>query len=460
MRQCLEISQRTLLGVLVLWCVVAPTAAISGERSEEYLRNWPHWRGPNADGTVVVGDPPLKWSEAENLRWKIQVPGRGSATPIVWNSRVYVVSAVPTGKEAPPLEASGDRAPRGGGEAASEFYEFTVFCYQLQTGELLWKQIATTGVPHESGHPTNSFASGSPVTDGERLYVTFGSHGIYCYDLDGNIIWTRQLGKMQTRRGFGEGGSPAVWGETLVVPWDHEGQSRIYSLNALTGEINWQQDRDEVTTWDTPLIVPYEDRVQVVMNATNRTRSYDLHTGEVIWECGGQATNAIASPIVYGDLAICMTGYNGFAVYAIPLSSKGDVTETDQISWKRNDAGPYISSPVISNGSLFFTKSKDAILFSVDAATGEPQIRGKRMPQMGTLYASPIAVKDRLYYCDRSGTCLVVKAADEFEVLETNRLDEVIDASPVVVGNKLIIRGEKSLYCIEEDSVAEISQEN
>jgi outer membrane protein assembly factor BamB len=255
---------------------------------------------------------------------------------------------------------------------------------------------------------------------------------------------------MQTRNGFGEGTSPALHGNTLVVTWDHEGDSAIFALDARNGDILWRKERDEPTTWATPFIVEYEGTTQVITNGTRRVRSYDLATGKLLWECGGQAVNPIPSPVSMDGLVFVMTGYKGYAVYAIPLSSRGDITDSDKTAWKRTDAGPYISSPVLKNGTLYFTKSRDAILYSVDALTGEKKIDGKRIPHLGTLYASPVAAEGRIYFTDRDGTTVVIKAGPELDVLATNRLPEVIDASPALVGEQLFLRGDQHLYCIQE----------
>ncbi|WP_437227065.1 PQQ-binding-like beta-propeller repeat protein [Planctomicrobium sp. SH661] len=446
-------NNRNFIGLLVFVCSAACSCVISAADPEAGpANNWPQWRGPHADGTVPAGNPPIEWSETKNIKWKIEVPGRGSSTPVVWGDKMFVLTAILTDKPIPAGAASPKPALLTSGtiESPSQVYDFCVLCYDRETGRELWRQVATSDVPHEGGHPTNSLASGSPITNGKHLYASFGSYGIFCYDLDGNLIWKQDLGDMETRRGFGEGGSPALHGDHLIVPWDHEKQSKLFALNALTGEIRWEKERDEPTTWVTPLIVEHAGRHQVITNGTNRARSYDLETGELIWECGGQFTNPIASPVALNDIVYCMTGYNGFAVYAIPLSSQGDITDSDKIAWRRNDAGPYISSPVISSNTLYFTKSRDAILYAVDPLTGKNRAGEKRLPRMGTLYASPIAVDGRLYYCDRSGTTTVLKDSPEMEVLATNLLEDVLDASPVVIGKQLFLRGEKSLYCIEE----------
>lgn len=420
----------------------------------EFDRQWPSWRGPLSDGVAPHANPPVEWSETKNVKWKVPVPGNGSATPIVWGNSIFVLTAIPTEREKEAGGALQQRRRRGGfnrGEPPTNYYQFAVLCYDRETGRELWRKVATEQVPHEPGHPTNTFASGSPTTDGQRLFVSFGSYGVFCYDLDGNRKWNVDLGDMKTRNGFGEGSSPMIYKDTLVVPWDHEGQSYLFALDANTGETRWKIERDEVTTWNTPLITEYDGVVQVVINGTRRACSYNLADGELIWECGGQATNPIPSPIRYKDTAICMTGYRGYAIYAIPLSSRGDLTGSDRIVWKRTDIGPYIASPVLYKDRLYVTKSRDATLTSIDPENGKTVIEPMRLRGMNVLYASPVAAAGRLYYTDRNGTTTVLQAGDQLKVLAVNELDEGIDASPVPVGDELILRSSGHLYCMKAE---------
>lgn len=453
---------RTLSGIAVLVLSVIAADAFADDLTAARLANWHQWRGPRADGTAPQGDPPTTWSDTKNVRWKVAIPGKSSSTPIVWNNRVFVLTAVPTDKKPEPANAPADAAPktqpetkarRGGGFGQSPqpttVYQFIVLCLDRDTGKELWRQIAAEEVPHEPGHQTNTFASGSPTTDGKHLFVSFGSYGIFCYDLDGKQIWKQDLGDMRTRNGFGEGASPTLYKDTLIVPWDHEGASFIAALNAATGEVRWKTDRDEVTTWATPLVVEHNGQTQIVTNGTKRVRSYDLADGRLIWECGGQVTNPIACPLTLNGLALVMTGYQGYAVYAIPLDSKGDITGTEKIAWRRTDTGPYISSPVLIDDMIYVTKSRDATLSIIDAKTGEPVLHQKRIPGLGVLYASPVAAAGRLYYTDRNGVTVVIKQGPDMEVLATNQLGEGVDASPAVVGRQLLLRGEKHLFCLE-----------
>lgn len=268
--------------------------------------------------------------------------------------------------------------------------------------------------------------------------------------MDGNLKWEKDLGDMRTRFSFGEGSSPAHHGDTLVLNWDHEGDDFIVALNARTGEEKWRKPRDEPSTWATPLIVEGGGRTQVVTTGSNRVRSYDLESGELIWECGGLGSNPIASPVAIDGLVIAMSGHNDPAGFAVPLTAEGDITDSDQVAWKIEGSTSYVSSPVLYDDTLYFTKSRNAILSAVNAKTGEAIIDQKRLPDMDTLYSSPVAADGRIYFSSREGNTVVIKHAPELEVLASNRLDEAIDASPAIVGKDLILRGENHLYCIAE----------
>ncbi|MCA8997599.1 MAG: PQQ-binding-like beta-propeller repeat protein [Planctomycetaceae bacterium] len=422
--------------------------------SPQSVQNWAQWRGPHFNGTSPEGTPPITWSETENIRWQRDIPGRGSGSPIIWGNQLFLVTAVATDKQAENLPEKPAKEQAGGRrlalDAPTVYYQFIVMCLDRMTGETIWEHVAREAVPHEGGHPTNTFASGSPVTDGKRLYVSFGTYGVYCYDLNGELKWSRDLGKMETRNDFGEANTPALYGNTLVIPWDHEQQSFIVALDAKTGETNWKVDRDEPTTWATPLITTADGVTQVVTNGTNRVRSYNIQNGELLWECGGQATNPIACPVRYENLAIAMTGYRGYAIYAVPLSARGDVTDSDRIAWKRTDTGPYISSPMLSNGTLYVTKGRDAIVSGLNPHSGETIIEQTRIPGLGTLYASPVSAAGRLYYTDREGTTVVLEDGPELKVLATNHLKEVIDASPAIIGRQMYLRGEHRVFCVED----------
>jgi outer membrane protein assembly factor BamB len=426
--------------------------------------NWAAWRGPNGNGSAAADcQPPLKWSATENIKWKTEIPGRGHSTPILWGEQLFLLTAVPKGGAAPAEEAApaprgegergqggggrGGRGGRGGGGAPQSEYTFAVLCVDANTGEIKWQTEVNEQKPHEGHHQTNTFASCSAVTDGQHVFASFGSFGIACLTLDGKLVWKKDLGDMRTRNSFGEGASPALWGDTLVVPWDHEGDSALYALDAKSGEVKWKVDREEPTIWATPLITEFKGRVQVIASGSNRVRSYDLKDGKLIWECQALGPNPIPTPMRLGDTVICASGYRSYHLAAIPLDGEGDVTE--RVVWKRNDTAPYVSTPVMYEETLYVTKSQDPLLTIVNAKTGETLMEPQRLPSLNNLYASPLAANGRIYFSSRNGTTVVLKHGNEAEVLATNELGEGLDASPIAVGKRLFLRGEKHLFCVE-----------
>jgi outer membrane protein assembly factor BamB len=233
-----------------------------------------------------------------------------------------------------------------------------------------------------------------------------------------------------------------------MVPWDHEGDSALYALDAKTGDVKWKVDREEPTIWATPLITEFKGRVQVITSGTNRVRSYDLKDGKLIWECEALGTNPIPTPMRLGDTVIVASGYRSYHLVAIPLDGEGNVTE--RVVWKRNDTAPYVSTPVMYEETLYVTKSQDPLLTIVNARTGETLMEPQRLPSLNNLYASPLAANGRIYFSSRNGTTVVLKHGNEAEVLATNELGEGLDASPIAVGKRLYLRGEKHLFCVEE----------
>jgi len=416
--------------------LIVPTlrAAVSGGDAMQF---WPQWRGPMATGVAPQADPPLQWSETSNIKWKVAVPGEGDSTPIIWGDRVFILTAVPTGK------GQGDDS-----ETPHQEYQFVVFCHDRQNGKVLWQKIARQEVPHEGHQENNTYASASPVTDGKVLCAFFGSRGLHCYDMDGSLKWEKDFGKMKTRMGFGEGSSPALSGDTVVIYWDQEGAGFITAMDKNTGKELWRQPRDEATGWSTPLIIERDGQKQVVINATQRVRSYDLATGKQLWECGGQTANAIPTPVASADVVYVTSGFRGNALQAIKLGRTGDLTGTDAILWSHGKNTPYVPSPLLVDNFIYVMSGNDAILSCFDAKSGQPQFEHERLEGIHGVYASPVAAKDRVYVLSRQGVCLVLKKGATPEILAINKLDDQTDASLALAGKEIFVRGHHGLYCI------------
>jgi len=402
--------------------------------------NWAHWRGPTGNGVAVNAHPPVQWSPTENVKWKVAIPGRGSGSPVIWEDRVFAVTAVPTGNQ-----------PVGNNGAQKSKLAFKIFCFKRSDGRLLWEQTATVATPHQGMHGTNTYASASPCTDGQHVYAHFGSRGLYCYTMDGELEWKRDdFGQMDTRSSFGEGSSPTLAGDMILVPWDHEGPSSLYALDKSNGNTLWKTERDEPSCWATPLVVEYNGAKQVVMNGQTCARAYDLETGKELWRCSGQTARPVASAVAAEGLVMVGSGFRGAFMGAFRLDGQGDIENTDSVAWTLDRDTPDIASPLLSNGRVYFYKGKTGSLSCVDAATGKPHYMAARIPGLTSIYASPIAAGGHVYLTARSGTTVVIKDSDQLEIVASNSVGETVDATPSPVDNELFIRGENHLFCISE----------
>ena len=430
-------------------CVLTLTLAVS---SFARGSDWPQWRGPDGTGFAPNCYPPTEWSESKNVRWKVEVPGSGHASPIVFGDRVFVITAKKTDQvikpekeaessnedaaETPPARGRrGRRGGRGGRgwmqtEKPSNVYQFMVLAYDRKDGREIWRKTVRENVPHQGKHQTGSFASNSPITDGEHIYAYFGSHGLYCLDMDGNVKWEKDLGDMTIRMSFGEGASPALHGNTLIVPWDHEGDSFVVALDKTSGEEIWRVVRSQGTNWSTPVIVEVKGKPQVILAGT---------------------MNVIPTPVVGHGMVYLMSGFRGSSLQAIKLEeAQGDITDSGAIAWTHDRGTPYTPSPLLSGRNLYFLGSNNGILSCFDAVTGKAHYAGERLDQVRNVYASIVGANGRVYICGRDGNVAVIEDGPTFKTLATNSLDEGINATPAIVDDEIYLRGDQHLYCIGE----------
>lgn len=414
--------------------LLAATAALgipaSTAPAADALRFWPEWRGPLGTGEAPQATPVREWSGTTNVAWKVAVPGVGKSSPVIWNDLVVLTTAVPKDGSADPE------------------LEWTILAYGRTDGAMRWRRVVRTGRPHEGHHRDGTFASGSALTDGTRIYAFLGSRGLYALDMKGTVLWQKDLGLMRTRNGFGEGNSATVHDGTLVLTWDHEGADFVAAFDAATGTEKWRQSRDEPTTWATPHVVVHGGRPQVVVNGTNRLVSYDLRTGAPVWQTAGTTLNVIPSPVSGNGMVYAMAGFRGNSLKAIRLAdAKGDITGTPAVAFTHDRDTPYVPSPLLYQGGLYFLKSNSGILTQLDAATGAVRFT-QRLEATPNVYASPVAAAGLVYIVGREGTTVVLEAGPELKVVATNVLDEAVDASPALVDKEIYIRGAKHLYRI------------
>ncbi len=397
--------------------------------------DWSHWRGPQGNGVAPEARPPLEFGPGRGERWKVEIPGRGTSSPVVRADRVFVTTAVPA--------------------ADDGTLDFRVICLDRATGRQRWSRTVVTARPHEATHPTNTFASASPCVDDERVYAHFGSRGLFCLSLDGEPLWDRDFGDMRIRNGFGEGSSPTLHGDVILVPWDHEGPSALHCLDARSGTTRWETPRDEPSGWCTPLVAA--DRagtLQVIMNGQNAARGYDLATGRELWRCAGQTARPCASGVAADGVAWVGSGFRGAFLAAFDLSGRGDLEGGDAVLWTHRKDTPDVASPLLSDGRIYFYKEKSGLLSCLEAATGKPLWETARIEGLNATYASPIAAGGRVYLSDRRGTIVVIDDAPQLRILATNAIGEGIDATPAAAGDALFVRGERHLWCFADERVS------
>lgn len=454
-------------------------AAARGQDSQAVDANWGNWRGPLHNGIADSANPPTEWAEDKNIKWKVALPGLGSSSPIVWGDRIYVTSAVETEVEGKPPELPGQagQGRRGGGQAGTgrrggnrqggrrrggqggrgggaptKVHEFVVMALDRADGSVVWQTTVAEEVPHERGHATASQASNSPVTDGEHIFASFGSRGLHCLNMDGELQWSKKFGYMRTRNQFGEGSSPALHGDILVVNWDHEGDSFIAAFNKTSGEELWRNPRDEPTSWATPTIVDVEGTPQVFVTGTGASRGYDLATGEELWSLGGMTFNCIPTSNYVDGVAYLMSGFRGYNIQAVMLAgADGDLTDSEQVLWSHGNGTSYVPSALVYDGFVYFLADNNGVLSCLDAETGEVHYERHRMRGFRTVYASPVGAAGRVYLTSREGVTKVIKLGGEYEELATNELEDGFDATPAIVGNQILLRGRENLYCISEN---------
>lgn len=427
------------LGVSAMLTLSVRGAEVPGERF------WPQWRGPDATGVARHATPPLEWSETKNIRWKVEIPGRGSASPVVWGNQLFLLTAVPignTGKDA--------HAPRGGIQPR-EPHRFLVMSIDRTTGKTLWQRVAYEGTPHEASHQDNgTWASGSAATDGEHVIAHFDSFGTYAYDMQGTLVWKTDLGDKRMRNQFGEGSTPVLHGNYAVVVWDQlGGDSFIVALDKRTGKEVWRVKHEEIDTWATPLVVEVQGRPQVIVPGMNRLRSYDLETGRLVWHSKGLTMNPIPSPVFGDGMLFATSGFQGNSLKAIRIAdARDDITDTPAIAWTLDRDTPYVPSPLLYDGVLYILKTNNGLLSAFDARTGKPFYQVQRLNATPEVFASPVGAVGRVYVTGRDGTTVVLRHGPQFEVLAQNTLDDGFDASPAMVDEQIYLRGYRYLYAI------------
>jgi len=433
------------LALSFLGCIELPAADLADKQ-------WPQFRGPGSTG--VADDPSLpdKWSQTEDVAWKTAIPGVGWSSPIIWGDRIFVTSVISS--------ADGEKPKKGlyfGGErkAPTDEHRWMVYAIDFKTGKVVWEREASRGVPGQK-HLKNSYASETPVTDGERVYVYFGNIGLFCYDFSGKLVWSQASTPVARRYGWGSAASPVLDRDRLYIVNDNDDHSYLQSLDAKTGKVIWSVDRNEKTNWATPYIWAHDGKKEIVTPGTGRVRSYDLD-GKLLWEFGGMSSISIPTPFASHGLLYITSGYVGDQVrpvYAVKPGAHGDLTlaagETSNsgIAWYLPQAGPYNPSPLVY-GDYYYTLLDRGFLTAHEASTGK-EIYGKQRldPAAGAFTASPWAANGKLFLLSEDGDTFVVQAGAEYKLIGKNSLDEMCMATPAIARGSIVIRTASNLYRI------------
>lgn len=431
-----------------LYWLVVWTGLAGALRADD---NWPQFRGTTAgvaEGTAL----PDSWSTTQNVTWKTPIAGAGWSSPIVWGERVYLTSVINEGKSETPkkgLYFGGER-----NTPSKAVHRWMVYCLESKSGRILWEKIAHKGLPPTPVHIKNTYASETPVTDGERVYAYFGNVGVYCFDRDGNEVWSQKQPSYKTRFGWGSAASPVLYQDRLIIVNDNEEKSFLVALNKYTGKELWRVPRKEKSNWSTPFVWENGERAEIITAGSSRVRANDLD-GKPLWELKGMSNIAIPTPFARHGLLYISSGYvldKMRPVYAIKPGATGNIslkegeTTNDYIAWSNATAGPYNPTPIVYGNYMYILYDR-GFLGCFDARTGKVMYDKERIHPGATAFtASPWAYNGKVFCLSEDGDAYVIPAGPTFKVERTNALDEMCMATPALAADGLYIRTQTKLY--------------
>ena len=414
--------------------------------------NWPQWRGADGSGVSTEKNLPSDWNVSKNIKWKTPISGRGHSSPIVWENKIFLTTAV-EGDVVPGAKAvkhmDGDKEflhPDSVG--ADRKHSFKVIGLDRQSGKVLWESVAWEGTPYDNRHRKSSYAASTPATDGKLVYAFFGTEGLYAYDFSGKLAWKAMLGNLGTV-GMGTGTSPILYENLVIVQCDEENgaASFIVAVDKKTGKEVWKTPRKVQVSWSTPLLVRTAKRAELITSGTESIIAYDPATGKELWTHKGVESNAIPSPVANSDVAFLVAGFPAKIAMALKLGGSGDLTGSASEVWKYSKGTAYVPSPILYQEHLYIMTDR-GILTCLDARTGEVKYEGGRIPIPATFTASPVAFDGKILLTSEDGDTFIIKAGPKHEVLGTNSVGEPVYASPAIADGRIFIRGEHNLYCI------------
>jgi outer membrane protein assembly factor BamB len=431
---------------------IAVSALLLATPVPDATSSWPQWRGPGSQGISSETGLPVEWSPTKNVRWKTEIPGRGHSSPIVWGSRVFLTTAI-EGELVPGAQAvkhmdEGKEFKHPDAMGADHKQTLKVLCLEADTGKLLWERTAWEGTPYDSRHKRASFASQTPVTDGERVYAFFGAQGLYAYDYDGTLVFKVGVGALPNM-GVGDGTSPVLWKDNLILLCDEDTgeKSFVAAFDKRTGREVWRTPRKVQVNWSTPIVVNASGHDELVAGGYETITAYDPATGKELWRSKGLESNAVPTPVAAGDIVVLTSGSPNKVAVAIRSGGTGDITDTPRVLWKYAKGTAYVPSPLFYGDYVYLMTDK-GLITCLDAKTGEVKYEGARVPVPATFMASPVAYEGKILLPSEDGDTFIIKAGPVHEVLRTNSVGEPIYASPAISQGRIFIRGANHLFCI------------
>jgi outer membrane protein assembly factor BamB len=421
--------------------------------------SWPSFRGAQASGVAEGQNLPDRWDgkKGENILWRTPIPGLAHSSPVVWGERIFVTSAISTNKN-----ATFRPGQYGDGDASSDRsrHRWMIYAIDKRDGKILWERVAFEGEPLDKRHIKSTYASATPATDGRIVVASFGSQGIYAYDVDGRFLWKVDLGRLDLGAyeiptfEWGPASSPIIWAGLVILQCDTQADSFLLALNAETGEIAWKTERDELPSWGTPTIAMTSSGPELVTNAANFIRGYDPRTGTELWRLGGSSKITAPTPIFADGLFVVASGRAPEGpLFVVRSGVRGDVTlrsgntSSEAVVWSRRSRGPYMPTPLIYDG-LLYVLNNNGVFDAYDLRTGD-EIYRRRLPEIGSGFsASPVAADHRIYLSNEDGEIVVVAAGREFKHIATNRMGELLMATPALSEGVMYVRSSQSLFAV------------
>jgi outer membrane protein assembly factor BamB len=381
---------------------------------------WTRWRGPSGQGLVSGAGYTDTWSGTEHVQWKIAVPGTGNSSPIVWRDRIYLTTAQENGTK------------------------LSLLAYRRADGAKLFETVAPGGVV-DRPHAKNGYASATPATDGQRVYASFGSRGLFAFDMDGKLVWHKDLGRVQNYHGAA--GSPLLYKDRIILYQDQHPAGFIAAFDGRTGTEVWRASREATVGWGTPIAVRVGSRDEIIVNGQSKVHAYDPANGRELWRCGGMGFEVIPTPVVGYGMVFCSSGRQG-PTLAIRPGGQGDVTAS-HVAWSTPRGSPFVPSPILYGDELYTVNDMQSIISAFDAASGKMMFQGRLgEAQREGFSASPVAVDGKVFFTNDTGETFVLKAAPTFQLLHVNRIGEPTLASPALVDGRWYIRTARHLFAI------------